>query len=87
MAKRLPDFAQKQAADISLQKSAELKQHASVCFGKHFTGEALQGRSQLYQAEKPTPAGTVKAANQHPLLAFLATPKLPPELAAYLELK
>lgn len=87
MAKPLPEAAQKQAADISTQKTAELKQHATVCFAKNFTGEGLQGRSQLYQAEQATPAGTVKAAPQHPLLAFLATPKLPPELAAYLELK
>lgn len=90
MAKPLPDFAQKQAAEISAQKSAELKQHSAACFAKYFTGEGLQGlqgRSQLYQTQQQTPAGTVKSATQHPLLAFLTTPKLPPELAAYLELK
>jgi hypothetical protein len=87
MAKPLPDCAVKQAADASVQNTTELKQHAAVCFAKHFTGEGLQDRKQLYQSEHPTPAGPVKSANQHPLLAFLNTPKLPPELAAYLELK
>jgi hypothetical protein len=87
MSKPLPGFAQKQAADISSQKTAELKQHTTACFAKNFTGEALQGRSQLYQSEQDLPEGTVKSNNQHPLLTFLATPKLPPELAAYLELK
>jgi hypothetical protein len=87
MSKPLPDFAKKQADDISAQKTAELKQHTAVCFGKYFTGEGLQGRKDLYQSEQEVPAGTVKSNNQHPLLSFLATPKLPPELAAYLELK
>lgn len=89
MSKPLPDFAKKQAGDISTQKTAELKQHAAACFGKYFTGEGLQGRKDLYQAEQDLPGGTgtVKSNNQHPLLSFLATPRLPPELAAYLELK
>lgn len=87
MAKPLPDFAKKQASDIAEKKTAELKQHATTCLAKHFTGEPLPGRNPLYQTEQDTPAGEVKTANQHPLLAFLATPKLPPELAAYLELK
>lgn len=87
MSKPLPDFAKKQADDISKQKTAELKQHATACFAKYFTGEALQGRGQIYQHEQDIASGTVKSNNQHPLLSFLATPKLPPELAAYLELK
>lgn len=87
MSKPLPDFAKKQANDISLQKTAELKQHTTACFGKYFTGEGLQGRGEIYQHEQETASGTVKSNNQHPLLKLLATPKLPPELAAYLELK
>lgn len=87
MSKPLPEYAKKQAADISSQKTAELKQHATACFAKNFTGEALQGRSQLYQTEQDIAEGTVKTASQHPLLTFLTTPKLPPELAAYVDLK
>lgn len=85
MAQPPPAWALKQAADISTQKTAELKQHTAACFAKYFTGEALQGRGQVYQSEQSTAAGTVKAAAQHPLLAFLTSPKLPPELAAYLD--
>jgi hypothetical protein len=84
----LPAFAQKQADDVSSARCAELKAHATACLAKHITGEplvAVPGRAQVYGAEVATAAGPVKGAAQHPLLTFLATPKLPPELAAYLD--
>lgn len=85
MSQQPEPFIQKQAANISSEASAQLKQHNAACFTKYFSGEPLPGRGQLYQAELDTQHGSVKASSQHPLLAFLSTPKLPPELAQYLE--
>lgn len=85
MSQQPEPFIQKQAAKISAEASAQLKQHNAECFAKYFSGEPLPGRGQLYQAESESRHGSYKAGSQHPLLAFLATPKLPPELAQYLE--
>lgn len=85
MSQKPEPFIQKQAAKISSEASAQLKQHNAACFTKYFSGDPLPGRGQLYQAELESEHGPVKSGSQHPLLAFLATPKLPPELAQYLE--
>lgn len=85
MSQKPDPFVQKQAAKISAEASAQLKQHNAACFTKYFSGEPLPGRGPVYQAELESKCGPVKAGSQHPLLAFLATPKLSPELAQYLE--
>jgi hypothetical protein len=85
-----PAFALKQANAVAAEQCGALKQHSTVCFAKYFCGESsLIGpqRPQVYAREASTAAGTVKAAGQHPLVGFLTTPKLPPELAAYLDPK
>jgi hypothetical protein len=87
MSKPLPQFAAKTADSIAAQRTGDLREKTPAWFAKYFTGEAPNDRGQVYQQEQETAAGTVKSNNQHPLLSFLATPKLPPELAAYLELK
>jgi hypothetical protein len=80
-------FVQKQTAAISARATSQLKEHSLQCLSKYFSNESLLGRGQVYQAELESEQGPVKAAGaqQHPLLAFLATPKLPPELAQYLD--
>lgn len=78
-------FLQQQATKISSSATKQLKEHTVQCFAKYFCSDTLLGRGQVYQAELETEQGPVKAGNQHPLVAFLATPRLPPELAQYLE--
>jgi hypothetical protein len=82
---QLEPFLQKQAEQVSNAATAQLKQHTAQCFAKHFSSDALLGRGQVFQAELESEAGPVKAGSQHPLLAFLSTPRLPPELAQYLD--
>lgn len=87
MSKPLPQFASKTADSIAAQRTGDLREKTPAWFAKYFTGEAPNNRGLVYQQEQESASGTVKSNNQHPLLSFLATPKLPPELAAYLELK
>ncbi|KAF8060008.1 Fra10ac1 [Scenedesmus sp. PABB004] len=77
----LPPFLAAQGAATAAAASAALREHAAACLARHFAGDAPLGRGPVAQAELESPAGPVKAAAEHPLLAFLATPRLPPELA------
>eukprot|EP00775_Hariotina_reticulata_P006963 gene6962-biopygen8763 len=62
-----------QSAPLAVLKALKLSLHMKCDFDVQ----------PVYQAEIESQQGSVKAAGaqQHPLLAFLATPKLPPELA------
>lgn len=84
MAEKEP-FVQKQGVQGNSAFTALLKQRAAPWFAQHFSRDALLGRGQVFPAKLESETGPVKAGSRHPLLAFVATPRLPPELAQYIE--
>eukprot|EP00877_Chromochloris_zofingiensis_P003570 jgi/Chrzof1/13213/Cz07g24190.t1 len=61
------------------------KELATECIGKYFGEEQLLTKNKVYENELQIGDQLIKQSSSHPLRSFVAVPKLPPELAAYLD--
>lgn len=80
----LERFIEAQAIDTNSKATIALQDHAAGCVARYFFPGSSGGSRSINSVPLQSDAGPVRAAATHPLLAFLATPRLPPELEAYL---
>lgn len=76
---------QTDAERISSRYIQLFQQHKAECTARYFNNEQLTAKGTVWESEARTHAGPVRLCPTHPLAAYLATPKLPPELAAVLD--
>ncbi|KAK9803034.1 hypothetical protein WJX72_010641 [[Myrmecia] bisecta] len=78
----MDEAAEKRVAQEYRTKWLEYKHSLTA---QYFSGSTLANTGKLYASADPPVEGVVGQAAKHPLKAFLETPRLPEDLARYLE--